>query len=147
VKVRPIDEVTHLIVGSGPVGSSTALKLAELGYRVRVPTRSTTGPSHPNIELVAGNANEVDTWLRSIDPAGAINNAANPPYNRWAQDWPPMHASVTLAAESSGAVLVVMDSLHAYQALTTIKALIAHSIRTGAPLDEFFGNWRPPDKT
>ena len=38
-------------------------------------------------------------------------------------------------------------NLHAYQALTAIKALIAHSIRTGAPLDEFFGNWRPPDKT
>ena len=38
-------------------------------------------------------------------------------------------------------------NMHAYQAITAIKALIAHSIRTGAPLDEFFGNWRPPDKT
>jgi hypothetical protein len=38
-------------------------------------------------------------------------------------------------------------NMHAYQATTAIKALIAHSIRTGAPLDEFFGNWRPPDKT
>ncbi len=109
-----MDEVTHLIVGSGPVGSTTALTLAEMGYRVRVLTRSKTGPSHPNIELVAGNAIEVDALLRNIDPAGAIVNAANPPYNRWAQDWPPMHASMTLAAERSGAFLVVMDNLYAF---------------------------------
>ncbi len=38
-------------------------------------------------------------------------------------------------------------NMHACQAITAIKALIAHSIRTGASLDEFFGNWRPPDKT
>ena len=38
-------------------------------------------------------------------------------------------------------------NMHAYQAITAIKALIAHSIRTGASLDEFFWNWRPPDKT
>ncbi|CAM8656899.1 hypothetical protein MCETE4_01918 [Acidimicrobiia bacterium] len=38
-------------------------------------------------------------------------------------------------------------NMHAYQGMTAIKALIAHSIRTGASLDEFFGNWRPPDKT
>jgi hypothetical protein len=38
-------------------------------------------------------------------------------------------------------------NMHAYQGITAIKALIAHSIRTGASLDEFFGNWRPPDKT
>jgi hypothetical protein len=38
-------------------------------------------------------------------------------------------------------------NMHAYQGITAIKALIAHSIRTGASLDEFVGNWRPPDKT
>jgi hypothetical protein len=38
-------------------------------------------------------------------------------------------------------------NLRAYQILTNIKALIAHSIETGVPLDEFLGNWRPPDRT
>jgi hypothetical protein len=49
-------------------------------------------------------------------------------------------------ARSTGVIRQQLN-LHAYKALTAIKALIAHSIRTGAPLDEFFGNWRPPDKT
>ena len=49
--------------------------------------------------------------------------------------------------QSNTAGLRQQLNLHAYQALTAIKALIAHSIRTGAPLDEFFGNWRLPDKT
>ena len=38
-------------------------------------------------------------------------------------------------------------NLRLYERITAIKALTAHSIHTGAPLDEFFGNWRPPDKT
>jgi hypothetical protein len=49
-------------------------------------------------------------------------------------------------ARSTGVIRQQLN-LHAYLALTAIKALIAHSIRTGASLDEFFGNWRPPDKT
>ena len=38
-------------------------------------------------------------------------------------------------------------NLRLYERITAIKALIAHSIRTGVALAEFFGNWEPPDKT
>ena len=40
-------------------------------------------------------------------------------------------------ARSAGVIRQQLN-LHAYQVITAIKALIAHSIRTGAPLDEFF---------
>ena len=34
----------HVIIGAGPVGSATALRLAAAGQHVRVITRSGTGP-------------------------------------------------------------------------------------------------------
>ncbi|MEZ5250815.1 MAG: hypothetical protein R2713_16880 [Ilumatobacteraceae bacterium] len=35
--------------------------------------------------------------------ASSIVNAVNPPYHRWATDWPPLHHGFTTAAERSGA--------------------------------------------
>ena len=38
-------------------------------------------------------------------------------------------------------------NMHAYQGITAINALIAHSNRSSASLDESFGNSRPPEMT
>ena len=103
----------HLVVGAGPVGSTTAVRLAELGHRVTVLSRSGRGPTHDGIELVAGDATDVDTLTGLLDGSGALVNAANPAYHRWPQDWPPLHRAMCTAAERSGALLVVMDNLYA----------------------------------
>jgi nucleoside-diphosphate-sugar epimerase len=106
--------IHHLVVGAGPVGSSTAVRLAELGHRVTVLSRSGRGPAHEGIELVAGDATDVDTLVGLLDGSGALVNAANPAYHRWTQDWPPLHRAMCAAAERSGALLVVMDNLYAF---------------------------------
>ncbi|MFM8861244.1 MAG: NAD-dependent epimerase/dehydratase family protein [Acidimicrobiia bacterium] len=111
-----MDTTHHLVVGAGPVGSTTALRLAELRHRVTVLTRSGNGPVHDGIELVAGDATDVGTLERLIDDSGALVNAANPPYHRWPQDWPPLHAAMCAVAERTGALLVVMDNLYAHGA-------------------------------
>lgn len=113
-----MDQIDQLVVGAGPVGSTTALKLAELGHRVKVLTRSGNGPIHPNIKLVAGDANDCDILEQHLDGATALVNAANPPYHRWPQDWPPIHAAMCTAAERTGALLVVMDNLYAFGSST-----------------------------
>lgn len=112
--------IHHLVVGAGPVGLSTAVRLAALGHRVTVMTRSGNGPTHPGIEFVSGDANDVDTLTRHLDGSGALVNAANPPYHRWPQEWPPMHAAMCTAAERTGALLVVMDNLYAFGAAATM---------------------------
>ena len=48
----------HVIVGAGPVGTATALLLAERGEKVRLVTRRGTGPEHPSIERVAADATD-----------------------------------------------------------------------------------------
>lgn len=106
----------HLIVGAGPVGTTTAVKLAELGHHVTVLSRSGRGPAHPGIELVAADATDSDMLVRHLDGSGALVNAANPAYHRWPQDWPPLHEAMRTAAQQTGSLLVVMDNLYAFGA-------------------------------
>ena len=104
----------HLVVGAGPVGSTTALRLADLGHEVTVLSRSGSGPEHARIRRVAGDATDVDTLVAHLDGAGSLVNAASPPYHRWPEEWPPLHRATMAAAERSGALLVLMDNLYAY---------------------------------
>lgn len=104
----------HLVVGAGPVGSATASILADGGHRVTVLTRSGSGPVHPNITRVKGDAADRTAVARHAQGTDAIYNCVNPPYHRWATDWPPMAASMLAAAEACGAVLVTTANLYGY---------------------------------
>ena len=104
----------HVIVGTGPVGAGTALRLAEAGHQVRTVTRSGNGPSHPRIERIAADAVRSDTLATLATDADAIYNCANPPYHRWAADWPPLAAAMLDAAQRTGAVLVTTSNLYGY---------------------------------
>ncbi len=105
---------THLVVGAGPVGTHTALLLAESGARVRVVTRSGTGPQHPNVERVAADAADPARMRALAADAVAVHNCANPAYTRWDTDWPPLAASLLDAASASGAVLATVSNLYGY---------------------------------
>ncbi len=110
----------HLVIGAGPVGSGVATLLAAQGTPVTVLTRSGTGPSHPLVTLVDGDANNIDSIAAHATGAAAMYNCVNPPYRRWATDWPPMHHAMMAAAERTGAVLVMMENLYAFGADATM---------------------------
>lgn len=110
-----MSEPFHLVVGAGPVGSALALRLAEGGTRVRVVTRSGSGPRHPMIERVALDASDRDLLAGAARGAAAVYNCANPgSYTTWERVWPPLAASILHAAEASGAVLATLGNLYAY---------------------------------
>jgi nucleoside-diphosphate-sugar epimerase len=104
----------HVVIGAGPVGSGVARHLAEAGTPVTVLTRSGTGPQHPLVTLAKADASDATAIEAHATGAAAIYNCANPPYHRWATDWPPMHRAMMTAAERTGAVLVMMDNLYAF---------------------------------
>jgi nucleoside-diphosphate-sugar epimerase len=106
----------HLVIGSGPVGSGIAQRLADQGSPVTVLTRSGTGPAHPSITLVKGDAADAAALTRHAEGAATIFNCANPPYHRWGTDWPPMHQAIMTAAERTGAVVAMMDNLYGFGA-------------------------------
>jgi len=108
----------HLIVGAGSIGTRTARLLADEGQHVRLVTRSGSGPRHANIELVAGHAADRGFLTDQAKGAEVIYNCANPQYHEWPVVWPPMHASMLAAAESSGAVLAITAPLYSYGPVT-----------------------------
>ena len=104
----------HVIVGAGPVGTTTAELLAATGHHVRLVTRSGSGPSQPAVERVAADATDADALRDLCAGADALYNCANPAYHQWATAWPPLAQALLAAATSSGAVLVTMSNLYGY---------------------------------
>ena len=103
----------HVIVGKGPVGTTTAELLAARGHRVRVLSRS-GGVSTDAVEHARVDATDAAALTRAATGAAALYNAVNPEYHRWATDWPPVAAALLTAAERTGAVLVTMGNLYVY---------------------------------
>ena len=104
----------HLVVGAGIVGSTLAELLANDDQEVIVVTRSGSGPIHKNIKRVAADVGDLSKLLEIAPSAAAIYNCVNPPYHRWAQEWPPMASSFLSYAEKTGAVLVTCSNLYGY---------------------------------
>jgi nucleoside-diphosphate-sugar epimerase len=104
----------HVIVGAGPVGSTTARVLAERGERVRVVTRRGGGPEHPAIERVAADATDAARLTELATGAAALYNCASPQYHQWFTDWPPLAAALLTAAERTGAVYAAASNLYGY---------------------------------
>ncbi|MFZ1410154.1 MAG: NAD-dependent epimerase/dehydratase family protein, partial [Micropruina sp.] len=107
----------QLVIGAGPVGTRTALLLAGAGERVRMVTRSGSGPEHPGVERIAADASDAAAMRTLASGAGVIYNCANPAYVRWDTDWPPIADALLEAAASSGAVLATVSNLYGYGAV------------------------------
>jgi nucleoside-diphosphate-sugar epimerase len=105
---------THVVAGGGSVGSPLASLLADAGADVVVVTRSGLTPVDPRIRRLALDIADTETLLRAIPSAAAIYNCVNPPYHRWAAQWPPLARSFESYAERTGAVLVTCSNLYGY---------------------------------
>lgn len=105
---------THLVVGSGAVGTATAMLLAAAGVDVVIASRSGRGPVDPRITRVRADAGSVDALLAAAPDAVVVYNCLNPEYHRWAEDWPPMASALLAYAERTGAVLATVSNLYGY---------------------------------
>lgn len=103
----------HVIVGKGPVGTTTAAELVTRGHTVRVLSRS-GGTSTDAVEHRSVDAADAESLTRAAAGADVLYNAVNPAYHRWATDWPPVAAALLATAERTGAVLVTMGNLYGY---------------------------------
>ena len=102
----------HVVLGKGPVGTALTDRLHEQGHDVRVLSRSGGGPA--DAEHVALAARDADAVTRAASGAAAVYNCANPAYDQWEQQWPPMADALLTAATRTGAVLVTMGNLYGY---------------------------------
>ncbi|GAA3200914.1 NAD-dependent epimerase/dehydratase family protein [Actinocorallia longicatena] len=104
----------QVIIGAGPIGTATAVLLAETGVPVRQITRSGSGPDHPLVERIAADASDPGLLTPLVEGAETLYNCAAPPYDRWTTAFPPLAASVLTAVQRSGAGYVMLGNVYGY---------------------------------
>lgn len=103
----------HVIFGAGPVGQAIMDELLAQGKAVRIINRS-GGDFPQGVESVTGDVMDPDFARRAAEGASHVYFALNPPYEKWAELFPPLQQHVLDAAIAAGAKLIVMENLYAY---------------------------------
>ena len=107
----------HVVTGAGPVGATVAEQLAQAGHRVRVLTRSGSGPTHPLVERRRVDVAKRGALDAELDGAVAVYHCIHgSAYSAkaWRAELPPAEQLVLAAAGRVGAVAVFPESLYAF---------------------------------
>jgi nucleoside-diphosphate-sugar epimerase len=107
----------YVVTGAGPVGWSVAEQLAGQGKRVRVLTRSGSGPDHPLVDRRSADVSNAALLGTALAGATAVFHCIHGSAytaDAWRQELPPAEEAVLSAAGKAGAVVVFPDSLYSY---------------------------------
>ena len=107
----------YVVAGAGPVGWTVAEQLADRGRQVRVLTRSGSGPQHPLIERLKGDAKDPAILRTAFAGATAVFHCIHgSAYTAaaWQAELPAAERAVLMAAHEAGAVVVFPESLYSY---------------------------------
>ena len=106
-----------VVTGAGPVGWTITEQLMARGHRVRILTRSGSGPDHPLVERVRGDARDLNQLRPLFAGADAVFHCIHgSAYTAaaWEAELPAAEHAVLKAAEEAGAVVVFPESLYSY---------------------------------
>ncbi|WP_206079911.1 NAD-dependent epimerase/dehydratase family protein [Propioniciclava coleopterorum] len=103
-----------IVTGAGPVGTTVAELLRDRGARVRVLTRSGSGPEGTERHRV--DARDAGAVAEQVAGADAVFHCAHAAYSAkvWARDLPAAERVVLDAAADAGAPVVFPESLYSY---------------------------------
>ncbi|OON71887.1 NAD-dependent epimerase/dehydratase family protein [Streptomyces tsukubensis] len=104
----------HVVLGSGPAGTTLAAELASRGHSVRLVNRSGTGEALEGVVRAAGDVSTVEGATEAIRGAGTVYHCVNVAYHLQVDHLPQVQRAVLGAAESAGARLVVLDTTYPY---------------------------------
>ena len=104
----------HLIFGTGPLGKSTGRTLLEHGQHVRMVNRSGKAEGLPGIEIIKGDANDLEFTRNITQGIGTVYQCAQPAYHQWPVNFPRLQASILEGATANGARLEIADKLYMY---------------------------------
>ncbi|HEY5148140.1 MAG TPA: NAD-dependent epimerase/dehydratase family protein, partial [Polyangiaceae bacterium] len=105
-----------VIFGFGQVGQALARELTGRGRKVRVISRSGRGPRLDGVDHIVGDATRPSFCRAVCTGAEVVYLCLNVPYDRWAEEFPPLQEAVLAGAESASSKLVVLENLYMYGA-------------------------------
>ncbi len=107
----------YVVTGAGPVGWTVAEQLAGQGNRVRVLTRSGSGPEHPLVERLTVDVQDASQVRDAFAGATAVFHCihgSSYTADAWRAELPRAEQTVLAAAGEAGAVVVFPESLYSY---------------------------------
>ena len=105
----------HVVLGAtGGAGGALVRELAGRGHRVRAVSRKAAADLPEGVEQLAADAADPAQTRPACQGATVVYHCAQPPYERWAAEFPPLTQSIADAAAAAGARLVYADNLYAY---------------------------------
>jgi nucleoside-diphosphate-sugar epimerase len=105
----------HVVLGAtGGAGGAVVSELAGGGHRVRAVSRKPTADPPEGVEQLAADAADPAQTRTACQGATVVYHCVQPPYQRWAAEFPTLTQSIADAAAAAGARLVYADNLYAY---------------------------------
>lgn len=117
-----LTSMCHLVLGTGALARATGAALAAMKLHVRFVSRSgkLTDPP-PGTEVVAADLADTARMASLLDNVAAIYQCAQPPYHRWAAEFPALQAAAVALAERADVRLVVGENLYGYGAVEAMR--------------------------
>lgn len=103
----------HVVLGTGPAGTTLAEELLRRGHSVRTVDRRGTTPLD-GVEPHAADVRDHEAAANAVAGAAVVYHCVNVPYEQQLDVMPGVQESVLAAAEAAGARLVVTDTLYPY---------------------------------
>ncbi|WP_327706639.1 NAD-dependent epimerase/dehydratase family protein [Streptomyces decoyicus] len=104
----------HAVLGAGPAGTTLAGELAHRGHAVRLVSRSVPDGAAEGIERFAADVSTPEGALAAVQGAAVVYHCVNVDYHRQVEVMPRVQQAVLAAVETTGARLVVLDTLYPY---------------------------------
>jgi nucleoside-diphosphate-sugar epimerase len=109
------DDQLHVVLGAtGGAGGALVRELAGGGHRVRAVSRRPAPDLPEGVEQLAADAADPAQARTACQGAGVVYHCVQPPYERWAAEFPALTQNIADAAAGAGARLVYADNLYAY---------------------------------
>jgi nucleoside-diphosphate-sugar epimerase len=106
--------VQVVLGGSGGIGGAVVRELAAKGLQVRAVSRHAAGEAWEGVTRLAADVATPAGAAAASEGAAVVYHCLQPPYHRWAEEFPPLNRTVGEAAAREGAKLVVADNLYMY---------------------------------
>jgi nucleoside-diphosphate-sugar epimerase len=100
--------------GSGGIGGAVVRELVAKGLPVRAVSRRAAAQGPEGATQQAADVASAAGAAAACEGAAVVYHCLQPPYHRWAEEFPPLNRTVGEAVAREGAKLVVADNLYMY---------------------------------